>query len=125
MVFALSAFLVCLLSPHHSWAEESARSGVSASAGHASAADAAAASDADHPDGGEDHPAPVCHATNGHVADVVKPVQGLLAGLLAALFVAVAAVRPDARARARWWSTRPLTFLSGFRLLLALGVSRT
>ncbi|WP_338600328.1 hypothetical protein [Saccharopolyspora sp. SCSIO 74807] len=135
-MFALSAFLLCILPLHHSHVTAAALSGpesVSAATAQPMApgqtGDSASASSTPqdgHSEHHDHHSAPVCHATSTHFVDVVKPLQGMFPGLPAALLVAaVGATLLDRQARARWWSTRPPGRLSGFSLLLTLGVSRT
>ncbi|GAB2761963.1 hypothetical protein GCM10027174_43200 [Salinifilum aidingensis] len=141
VLFALSAFLMCTLPPHHSQIQTATQTGATATSGghpgtaafHADeAVSTSAAADRQtgpHPEGDE-HPSPVCHVTSDHVMDAIKrfapSAQGDLLALLGALVVVLAgAAHLDTRARARWRSTRPPGLLAGFPLLITLGVSRT
>ncbi|NHD16278.1 MULTISPECIES: hypothetical protein [unclassified Actinopolyspora] len=139
---ALAGFLMCVLPPHQSQAPTGRISetvSASATAGHSSAASrsgraARAPSSATGQEeiarspGVHDHhpaPVPVCQATIAHTMEAVKPLRGA-ALLIGALLVAAVGPAPrDTRVRAPGWATRPPRLLSGFPLLITLGVSRT
>lgn len=144
-LLALAAFLMCTLLPHHSHGQD-ATSGsahsASATASHASGvshhgavgepshapgADAVASSPGD---GHEPHQEPTCHNPADQFMDVagrfMPATPDELLGLLGAVLVAAGGVvRPAAWPRVPLWLTRPPRLLSGFPLLIALGVSRT
>lgn len=139
VVFALAAFLLCVLVPHLADIEAATTTGASNGSVAASSAVTPSSAapntqmDTSSMHGGQEqepHHTPVCHTSDEHVMDVAKRVSSLVSsdvlGLLGALLIALVGLsRWDACAKARWWSTRPPGLLAGFPLLIALGVSRT
>lgn len=134
-LFALSAFLICTLLPHHSHADASATSGTTnvSAAPQSASEDRSVDAGASASEAGHDalqSPFPVCHNEGTQVMDLSKQfvptTSSDMLGLLGALLVAVlCAARLNARPRAPLWSTQPPRMLAGFPLLIALGVSRT